>query len=123
MSARTPPPCPLCAGNGVPLGALGANACLAFSGRRPAQRISPSPNGIRALLGGTHAQPRLHLGGAGRFGRGLHVLTVDRGRLRDGLGVLSGAQPVLELGELLDGLDPAGLQLTLFSDAPPGPKA
>ena len=50
--------------------ALGAQPGLAFGGRRPAQRIRPSANGIRAFLGGAHGQPRLHLGGAGCFGRG-----------------------------------------------------
>ena len=37
MSARTPPPCPLCAGHGVPLGALGSDergATLVILGKR-----------------------------------------------------------------------------------------
>ena len=50
--------------------ALRAQPGLALGGRGAAQRIRPSANGIRALLGGAHREPGLHLGGAGRLGGG-----------------------------------------------------
>ena len=91
-------------------GALGAQPGLAFGRRGAAQRIRPSANGIRAFLGGAHRQPGLDLGGAGGLGGRRRLLPVD------GLGVehrrlLGVVQPLLQLGQLLDGLHPARLQL------------
>ena len=98
-------------------GALRTQPGLALGGRGPAQRIRPSANGIRAFFGGAHGQPRLHLGGAGRLGRGRRLLPVDGFGFERRL-LLGVVQPLLEFGEFLDGLVAAGLQLVALLDEP-----
>ena len=96
---------------------LGPTPGLAFGGGRAAQRIRPSPNGIRALLGGAHGQPGLDLGGPRGFGRRDGFLAfVGRGvEQRRLLGV---GQALLELGQFLDGLPAARLELVALPDQP-----
>ena len=59
-------------------GALGAQPRLRVGGRRPAQRIRPSPNGIRAPSAVRIGQVALHPGGAGPTGGGLYLPPVHR---------------------------------------------
>ncbi len=98
-------------------GTLCAHPGLALGRRRPAQRIRPSANGIRAFLGGANRQPGLDLGGARGLGGGGRLLTIDRLGVEH-RGLLRIVQPGLELGELFDRAHPARLELVALRAEP-----
>ena len=83
--------------------AFGAQPCFALGRSGPAQRIRLSTNGVRTFLGGAHGQAGLHLGGAGGLGRRHRLLPVDGFGFEPRL-LLGVVQPLLEFGELLNGL-------------------
>ena len=97
--------------------ALCAQPCLAFGGRGATQRIRLPANGVRAFLCRAHRQPGLDLGGTGGLGGRHRLLPVDGFGLERRL-LLGVVQPLLELGELLDGLVATGLQLVALLDQP-----
>ena len=97
--------------------ALSTQPGLALGSRGPTQRIRPAANGIRTLFGGAHRQASLHLGRPCSLGRRRRLLPIDRFGFERRL-LLGVVQPLLEFGELLDGLIATGLELVALLDQP-----